>query len=174
MKAPTLRQLVAINTAALASAALSGALVSSLGQHRVHLRGPAAPVPVGIVASARDIAVQNGRVWLSICSGVVSLGAVGAVVVVTNGFRFGMDATTVARSAPRELRFLLPHSTLEFAALALAAAACQDLGWQLFTLLAFSRRPARAGPGLLCLAASAVVGLAAAVVEALSRAARAG
>jgi uncharacterized membrane protein SpoIIM required for sporulation len=163
-----------MNTMALACAALSGAVVSSLGQHRVHLVGPAAPAPAGIVESARDIAVRNGRVWLSICGGVVSLGAVGAVVVVTNGFRFGMDAATVARSAPRELRFLLPHSALEFAALILVAAASQDLGWQLFTLLAFSRRPARAGSGLLCLAASGVVGLAAAVVEALSRAARAG
>jgi uncharacterized membrane protein SpoIIM required for sporulation len=127
-----------------------------------------------VVASARAIVVENGRVWLAIGGGALAFGAVGAAVIATNGFRFGMDVATVTRSDPGQLRFLLPHSALEFAALTLAASACQCLGWRILELLAFARRPGPILPSLLALAASAGLGVVAAVVEAVSQAARLG
>ena len=172
MSGPGLRLLVALNAAALLSAVGWGAVVSAFGRHHVRLAPAAAPV--SLAANTRDIAARNGRVWLAVCGGVLSLGSVGAAVLVTNGFRFGMDASTVARSAPEELPFLLPHSGLEFAAFTLAAAACQRLGWQLFALLALGRRSTGTAPCLLVLIASACLGVAAAVAEAMAQAARLG
>ena len=173
MTCPRLRTLIAAHAATVACAGLCGALLSGNGAHRVRLDASPAPPPRGVLSSAGEIVKQNGHVWLAVCGGVVSFGAVGVAVLVTNGFRFGMDATTVARSSPHELRFLLPHSALEFGAFTLAAAACQYLAWQLWELLAFDRRAGRVVPGLIVLAASACLGLAAALVEAMSQAARA-
>jgi uncharacterized membrane protein SpoIIM required for sporulation len=168
----TLRRLIVMNLAVLLSAVLCGAAIATLEGRRVRLDGGPAAVPVNLAGAAREIAGENARVWLAVCAGVASFGAVGTAVVATNGFRFGMDLTTVARSEPHELRFLLPHSVLEFAALTLAASACQSLAWRVFELLALNRRPQRVNAGVLALAVSACLVLAAAFLEAVSLAAR--
>jgi uncharacterized membrane protein SpoIIM required for sporulation len=150
---------------------LGGALVSNVEQPRVHLDRQVS-TPVSPTASLQLILRQNGQVWLSVCGGTVSFGAMGLAVIVSNGFRFGFDAATVARSAPGELRFLLPHGVLEFLALTLAAAACQHLAWLLFELLALGRSTGQVKPPLTALASSVPIGVAAALVEVMSQVAR--
>jgi len=94
----------------------------------------------------------NGRVWLYTCCGLVSFGVVGLFVLFGNAVRFGIDVTSLARGAPRELVYLLPHAVVEFAAFTVAAASCQYLAWCLFDVLVLNRarapvRPPHRAPG---------------------------
>jgi len=116
----------------------------------------------------------NARVWLYMCAGLVSFGVVGIFALFGNAFRFGMDVMSMARGTPHDLVYLLPHAALEFAAFTLAGASCQYLAWCLFDLLVLSRPrvPARAGAEVL--AASFVLLLIAACLEAYSRSVRFG
>jgi uncharacterized membrane protein SpoIIM required for sporulation len=116
----------------------------------------------------------NSRVWVYTCTGLVSFGVVGAFVLAGNAFRFGMDLVSVARGAPRELAYLLPHAALEFSAFTLAAASCQYLAWCLFDLLVLNRRFVPVRPGIQVLALSFILLMLAACVEAYSHAVRFG
>jgi uncharacterized membrane protein SpoIIM required for sporulation len=129
-------------------------------------------IGIAPVEAFRVIALENGRLWVYMCAGIASFGAAGFVVLVGNGLRFGLDATALARGAPEDLGFLLPHASLEFLAFTLAAAACQYLGWLLFDLLVFDRRRAPVGPGIRGLTWSFALMLLAALVEAASQMAR--
>jgi uncharacterized membrane protein SpoIIM required for sporulation len=168
----TMRRLVCANAIALVCAGCCGAALAAAQERRVFLTHSDTQARVDISRSIAVIVRGNGAVWLYVAAGTVSFGAAGTVVLVSNGFRFGMDVAAVALSEPRELRFLLPHSLLEFGAFTLAAGACQWLGWLLFQFLAFNRRGSGAAAGVGALAASACLGCLAAVVEALSLAAR--
>ena len=116
--------------------------------------------------------MENSRVWLYTCAGFVSFGVVGFFVLLGNAFRFGMDAMSLARGAPRELIYLLPHAVLEFAAFTLAAASCQYLAWCLFDLLVLNRIRAPARAGVQALVLSFVLLIVAACVETYSHSVR--
>jgi uncharacterized membrane protein SpoIIM required for sporulation len=79
------------------------------------------PVEVSPSEAFRVIARENGRLWLYMCAGMASFGAAGFAVLLGNGLRFGLDAMALARGAPDELRFLIPHASIEFLAFTLAA-----------------------------------------------------
>jgi uncharacterized membrane protein SpoIIM required for sporulation len=130
------------------------------------------PVVASRSEAFRVIAQENGRLWLYMCAGIASFGVAGFVVLIGNGLRFGLDATALARGAPDELRFLLPHASLEFLAFTLAAAACQYFGWLLLDLLVFGRLAAPVRPGVKGLMWSLALLLLAALVEAASQFAR--
>jgi uncharacterized membrane protein SpoIIM required for sporulation len=117
---------------------------------------------------------SNALVWAYTCAGLVSFGAAGLFVLAGNAFRFGMDAMSMARGAPRELVYLLPHAVLEFAAFTLAAASCQYLAWCVFDVLVLNRPRVPAEPGLRMLAVSFVLLVIAACVETCSWAVRFG
>ena len=112
---------------------------------------------------------SNARVWLYTCTGLVSFGVVGVFVLFGNAFRFGMDMMSMARGAPRELVYLLPHAALEFVAFILAGASCQYLAWCLFDLLVLNRTCVPARAGVQALAFSFVLLVMAACVETYSR-----
>lgn len=148
-----------------------GAVMGCVWEHPVDA-SQLTRIAVRPVEAFRVIARENGRLWLYMCAGIASFGVAGFVVLVGNGLRFGLDATALARGAPAELGFLLPHASLEFLAFTLAAAACQYLGWLLFDLLVFGRRRARLNPGMKGLAWSFALLLLAALVETVSLVAR--
>lgn len=168
-----MRQLLLANAVVLLCVGASGVATANIQQSRVVPTRPApAEGPLDPARSLSDILRQNGRVWASIAVGIPSLGAAGTVVLVTNGFRFGMDAASVWRGAPGELWFLLPHGVLELASLAVAGAACHRLGWLLFEVVALNRRGRGAGLAVAALAMSAGIGFLAALVETAARMAR--
>jgi uncharacterized membrane protein SpoIIM required for sporulation len=117
---------------------------------------------------------SNVRVWCYTCIGLVSFGAVGLFVLFGNAFRFGMDVTSLARGAPRELVYLLPHAALEFSAFTLAAASCQYLAWCLFDVLVLNQARVPVRPGVQTLVLSFVLLVIAACVETYSQSARFG
>lgn len=168
----TLRGLVCANALALLCAGSCGAALAVAQGRRVEFTRQADAAGVSFTQMVVEVARGNGRVLVHVAAGIVSFGAAGTVVLVINGFRFGMDAAAVAVGSPQELRFVLPHGFLEFVAFTLAAAASQYLGWLLFQLLAFNRRGTGAAVAAATLVASAGLGLLAAVVESWSHVAR--
>ena len=168
---PSFSSVAVLYATALIVAVGCGAAIGLWQGHRVDTT-QLTPVEVSRSEAFRVIAKENGRLWLYMCAGVASFGVAGFVVLIGNGLRFGLDATALARGAPHELRFLLPHASLEFLAFTLAAAACHYLGWLLFDLLVFGRRRALLRPGVKGLAWSLALMLVAALVEAASMFAR--
>ena len=131
------------------------------------------PSPIDAAFLVR-VLESNARVWCYTCIGLASFGVVGFFVLAGNAFRFGMDATSLARGAPPELAYLLPHAALEFAAFTLAAASCQYLAWCLFDVLVLNRARVPVRPGVQALALSFVLLVIAACVETYSQSARFG
>ena len=164
----TIREWIAVNALAVAGAICAGSILASSQGRIVNVVRPDVVEAVRWSQSLAEIVAQNGRVWMFMFVGTVSFGAAGLSVLLSNGFRFGMDMAALILSAPTELRFLLPHGVLEFAALTVGAASCQYIGCVLFGTL--TKDPA-ANPireGVLAFGWSCVLGLMAALVETAS------
>jgi uncharacterized membrane protein SpoIIM required for sporulation len=159
--------------ALLVAAVASGAALAAWQGHALILPEHAHHQPTGTEFLVR-VVEANGRVWLYTCTGLVSFGIVGVFVLVGNAFRFGMDVVSIARGAPRELVYLLPHGVLEFGAFTLAGAACQYLAWCLFDLLVSNQTRVPARAGVRALALSFVLLMLAACLETFSYSARFG
>ena len=141
--------------------------------HAVSVPEGALPQQAGVAFFVR-VVEANSRVWVYTCAGLVSFGVAGFFVLFSNAFRFGMDVTSMARGAPQELAYLLPHAALEFAALTLAAASCQYLAWCLFDLLVLNKPRVPARAGVEALAVSFVLLVLAACLETYSQSLRFG
>jgi uncharacterized membrane protein SpoIIM required for sporulation len=115
-----------------------GALVSTFGSQSA-TTNPIDVTMAGPLEFFWAVFQGNGRLWLFMCLGTVTFGAAGAVVLLSNALRFGMDAMALATSSPADWPFLFPHAIVEFAAFILAAAACQHLGLRLLDTLATSQ-----------------------------------
>lgn len=164
----TVRQWIGVDALVLALAIAGGSLLATFQGRMVDVSRPDFVEDVQWWRSLSEIVAQNGRVWLLMFAGVVSFGAAGASALVSNGLRFGMDVAALILSAPGELRFLLPHGVLEFAALTVGAASCQYLGCALFGILTKNPMVRPLGEGLRAFGWSCVLGLLAALVETAS------
>jgi uncharacterized membrane protein SpoIIM required for sporulation len=158
--------------AVLAMAMTAGAALAAWQGHVLSVERVGVPPSGG--AFLLRVLEFNGRIWLYMCIGLASFGVAGLSVLLGNAFRFGMDVMSMARGAPHELVYLLPHAALEFAAFTLAGASCQYLAWWLFELLVLDRTHLPARAGVQALAVSFVLLVIAACVETLSASVRFG
>ena len=165
---------VSLGYLVLVVAGIAGGCAISIWQGHAAAAPRYAHRPQTDVAFLVGVLQANGRVWVYTCCGLVSFGVVGLFVLFGNAVRFGIDVTSLARGAPRELVYLLPHAVVEFAAFTVAAASCQYLAWCLFDVLVLNRARAPVRPGVQALAVSLVLLVVAACLETYSQSLRFG
>lgn len=163
----SLRWLIALNSGLVLAALLAGWIASTVADAPAYLSssGIAKQVAAPWGENFRTILAGNATVVGIMLLGLCTLGAVSLVTLCWNGFLLGFGLSSLFRAHTAVVLWLLLYVPLEFAALALAAAASEALSIAVVSYLLHDTRP-RLRPVWSVLAAAMALLVLGAAIEA--------